>query len=124
MRFLVTEARARADVPYELLCDQLRAAQSTPPEVNVLFALHRSLPELPCGDIELIPASPTLLNMPWGFTFVVDQRRENDRCQVLFDAHQHDPASVRRFIDRYLALAEAATARPDQPLSDLHAALT
>jgi Condensation domain len=124
VRFLVTEARARADVPYELLCDQLRAAQSTPPEVNVLFAIHRSLPELPCGDIELVPASPTLLNMPWGFTFIVDQRRENDRCQVLFDAHQYDPAGVRRFIDRYLAFAEAATARPDQPLSDLHAALT
>jgi hypothetical protein len=61
--------------------------------------------------------------MPWGFTFVVDQRRERDGCQVLFDAHLYDPAGVRRFIDRYLALAGAATARPDQPLSDLHTGL-
>jgi hypothetical protein len=123
VRFLVTEARARADIPYELLCDELRAAQCTPPRVNALFAVHPSLPELPCGDIELVPASPTLVTMPWGFTFVIDQRRENDRCQVLFDAQQYDPAGVRRFIDLYVALAEAAAADPHRALGDLQRGL-
>jgi hypothetical protein len=123
VRFLVTEARTRADIPYELLCDELRAAQCSPPGVNALFAVHPSLPELPCGDIELVPASPTLVTMPWGFTFVIDQRRENDRCQVLFDAHQYDPADVRRFIDLYVALAEAAAAHPHRALRDLHGGL-
>ncbi|HEY6654523.1 MAG TPA: condensation domain-containing protein, partial [Solirubrobacterales bacterium] len=123
VRFLVTETRARADVPYELLSDELRVAKCTPPQVNALFAVHPSLPELPCGDIELVPASPTLRTMPWGFTFVIDQRRENDRCQVLFDAHQYDPAGVRRFIDRYVALAEAAAADPHRALGDLHRGL-
>jgi condensation domain-containing protein len=123
VRFLVTEARARADIPYELLCDELRAAECTPPEINALFAFIPSLPELPCGEVELVPASPALVTMPWGFTFRMDQRREGDRCMALFDAHLYDPAGVRRFIDRYIALAQAATADPDRPLSELHAAL-
>jgi hypothetical protein len=61
--------------------------------------------------------------MPWGFTFRMDQRREGDRGLTLFDAHLYDPAGVRRFIDRYIALAQAATAHPDRPLAELHAAL-
>ncbi len=43
---------------------------------------------------------------------------------ALFDAHLYDRAGVRRFIDRYIALAQAATADPDRPLSELHAALS
>jgi Condensation domain len=124
VRFMVTEARARADVPYELLCDELRAAECIPPEINTLFAFIPSLPELPCGEVELIPASPALVTMPWGFTFRMDERREGDRCMTLFDARLYDPAGVRRFIDRYVAFAEAATAHPDSPLSDLYAGLS
>jgi hypothetical protein len=71
----------------------------------------------------VIPASPALVTMPWGFTFTIDQGRERDRCQALFDAHLYDPAGVRGFIDRYIGLAEQAAAHPDQPLSDLRAAL-
>jgi Condensation domain len=124
VRFLVREARARADIPYELLCDQLRAAQCTPPQINALFALIPPLPELPCGDVELVPARPAHLTMPWGFTFTLDQRRESDRCHVSFNAHLYDPDGVRRFVNRYIALAEASAAHPEQPLSDVHATLT
>jgi hypothetical protein len=123
VRFLVAEARQQAELPYGLLCDELRNAQSTPPEVNVLFAFIRSLPELPCGDIELVPATPPLVTMPWGFTFRIDQGRERDGCRVLFDANRYDPASVRRFTDRYARFADEAAAHPDRPLADLHAAL-
>ena len=122
VRFLVTEARARADVPYELLCHELRTAGCTPPEINTLFAFIPSLPELPCGEIELVPATPALVTMPWGFTFRMDQRPDGDRGMALFDARLYDPAGVRRFIDRYIALARAASAHPDRPLSELHSA--
>jgi hypothetical protein len=52
----------------------------------------------------------------------MDQRREGDRGLTLFDAHLYETAGARRFIDRYIALAQAATADPDRPLAELHAA--
>jgi condensation domain-containing protein len=123
VRFLVTEARARADIPYELLCEGLGVSECIPPEIHALFAFIPSLPELPCGEIELLPATPALVTMPWGFTLRMDEGPEGDSCHAFFDAHLHDPERVRSFIDRYLALAERAVAQPDQPLSDLHTSL-
>jgi amino acid adenylation domain-containing protein len=121
--FILAETAARSDLPYQLVCEELRAVGRIPPEIRAIFAVRQPMPELPFGTAEWVPPSPSSLAMPWGFSFTIDQGDESDRCQTTFDAHLHDPAAVRRFIDRYAALAEAAADDPDRPLGELHAAL-
>ena len=120
---ILAEASARSDLPYEQLSDELRASGQIPPEIRAIFAVRGQLPDLPFAKTELLPPGPVFVTMPWGFSFLLDHTEEANRCQVAFDAHLHDPAAVRRFVDRYRALAEAASARPDEPLGDLHRGL-
>jgi amino acid adenylation domain-containing protein len=123
VRFVIREARARAEIPHEDVLTEMSREGRPAPEITAIFGMRRPPPELPFGDAEWRPATVALLTMPWGFTFTVDQRRESDRCQVAFDANLHDPLGVREFINGYADLAEAAGARPDDPLGDLHVGL-
>jgi amino acid adenylation domain-containing protein len=120
---ILAEATARSDLPYEQLCDELRASGRVPPEIRAIFAVRGQLPDLPFAKTELVSPGPVFVTMPWGFSFLLDQSEETNRCQVAFDAHLHDPVTVREFVDRYRALAEAASSRPDDPLGDLHRVL-
>jgi acyl carrier protein len=122
-RSVLFEAAARADLPYERLCEELRAMGREPPEVKAIFGVRTPMPELPFGMVEHLPPGLTRLSMPWGFNFTIDQGAESERCQAAFDATLYDPVGVRRFIDRYTALAEAVSARPSEPLGDLHYAV-
>lgn len=123
VRLILIESIARSDLPYQLLCEELRTSGRVPPEINAIFSVRSPMPHLPFGKVEQIPEDPTLMSMPWGFNFTVDQLEESHRCQADFDAHLHDPAAVRRFIDRYAGLAEVAGGNPDRPLSDLYPGL-
>jgi hypothetical protein len=123
VRYILIEASARGELPYEQLCDDLRASGRIPPEIRAIFGVRPPMPELPFGKAEQIPPGRDLVAMPWGFSFTVDQGEESNRCEVAFDAHLYDPAGVREFIDRYAGLAEAAGADPDRPLGELHADL-
>jgi amino acid adenylation domain-containing protein len=123
VRFILAEAMARSDLPYQLVCDELLACGQVPPEINAIFAVRYPMPHLPFGKAEQIPPSPSLITMPWGFSFNVDQQEESNRCRVDFDAHLYDPSEVRRFIDRYAGLAEVAGGSPDRPLGDLYPGL-
>jgi amino acid adenylation domain-containing protein len=123
VRLILIESIARSDLPYQLLCEELRRSGRVPPEINAIFSVRSPMPHLPFGKVEQIPEDPTLMSMPWGFNFTVDQLEESHRCQADFDAHLHDPAAVRRFIDRYTGLAEVAGGNPDRPLGDLYPGL-
>jgi acyl carrier protein len=121
VRFVLLEAVARGDLPYEQLAEELRDSGREPPEIRAIFGSRSPMPELPFGKAELLPAGPARVTMPWGFSFSIDQGQESERCHTAFDARQYDPAEVRRFIDRYAALAESVCAHPDAPLRDLYA---
>jgi hypothetical protein len=123
VRLILIESIARSDLPYQLVCEELRASGRIPPEINAIFSVRSPMPDLPFGKVEQIPKEPTLMSMPWGFNFTVDQQEESHRCQVDFDAHLYDPSAVRRFIDRYAGLAEVAGGSPDRPLGDLYPGL-
>ncbi|HSD24801.1 MAG TPA: AMP-binding protein [Solirubrobacterales bacterium] len=120
---ILVEAMARSDLPYEQLCDELRESGRTPPEVNAIFQVRPPMPALTFGKADETPPRSGPSAMPWGFSFVVDQGEESDRCAVAFDAHLHDPVAVREFVDRYAGLAEATAAKPDASLAGLHRAL-
>ncbi|HEY7121761.1 MAG TPA: condensation domain-containing protein, partial [Solirubrobacterales bacterium] len=121
VRFVLLEAVARGDLPYEQLAEELRASGREPPEIRAIFGSRPPMPELPFGKAELLPAGPARVSMPWGFSFSIDQGQESERCHTAFDAHIYEPAAIRRFIDRYAGLAESVCARPDAPLRDLYA---
>jgi len=121
--FLLVEAIAHSDLPHQLVREELAVAGGSAPEIDAIFAVHYPLPEIPFGEAEPLLPNPRLLDVPWGFTFTLDQGDEARRCLTTFDAHLYDPASVRRFVDRYVALAEVAGANPDRRLGDLHPTL-
>jgi non-ribosomal peptide synthetase component F len=123
VQYILAEATAHSDLPYEQLCDELLEQGRVPPEINAIFSVRTPMPETAWLKSEQLPLRDGRLTMPWGFSFTVDQDEESNRCQVAFDANLHDRAGVRRFIDRYAGLAEAAAAAPDRPLGGLFRAL-
>jgi hypothetical protein len=123
VRSVVIEASARSEVPYEQVCEELRAGGTTPPEIKAIFHARNPMPDLAFAGIEMTPLRPSGPPIPWGFTFAVDQLHESDRCPVAFDPGLHDPGAVRRFIERFKHFAEQVGADPDRPLRELHASL-
>jgi amino acid adenylation domain-containing protein len=123
VRYILAEATAHSDLPYEQLCEELRAAGFIPPEIKAIFSVWTPMPEATWLTAVQIPLVERRVMMPWGFTFTVDQTGETGGGYVSFDAHLHDRGEVRRFIDLYTGLAEATAAAPDRPLGELHRAL-
>ena len=86
-----------------------------PPEIRLIFnPVDRHPPRI--SELELTLLRRRYEGMPWGFTIGLDRSREASDCGVAFDARIHDPAGVRRFLDRFRALAAQVGAHPDTPL--------
>jgi hypothetical protein len=119
VREVVAEAKARSEMPYELLAEELRRGGTPPPELNALFYLRSRWPDLRVAGIELGPPRYTIVGMPWGFSFIIDPNRESDWCLTMFDARIHDPKGVRSFIERYRRFAARVVAKPSRRLRRL-----
>ena len=114
----LADAGARRQVPYERICAELRESGSEPPEIRALFQIYERW-EVDFGDVEAEPPDYWFPGVPWGFTFVVDPRRDRDRCVARFDPRIYDPAAVRLFVDRFRRLAARVAAEPERPLGEL-----
>jgi amino acid adenylation domain-containing protein len=62
-----------------------------------------------------VPRNPI---MPWGFSMNVFGTSDRQECHVSFNAHLHDPAAVRRFVDRLFGLLDAVSRGPNVPLRE------
>jgi hypothetical protein len=119
VRPAVIEMSAHSEVPYEELCEDLRASDVTPPELTSIFSATDPMPRIRFADLEMTPLRRVFGSMPWGFTMGVDRNWEAERCMARFDARIHDPDAVRSFVERYGRLLESICADPDRPLGDL-----
>jgi amino acid adenylation domain-containing protein len=118
VRARVIETSQHSDLPYEELCDQLRAQGIEPPEIRLIFNPFVS-PAIRIPGLEITPMRRTYATMPWGFSFNPNQHREANECEVSFDARIHDPDGVRRFLARFRRLADEVCAQPDRGLDSL-----
>lgn len=116
---VVNEIEARGEIPYEKLCEQLRASGVTPPEIRVIFSVSEQTRTLRFGEVELIWEERRMESMPWGFTLAIDQHNEHRRNRAAYDARNYDPAGVQRFLDRYRRLLRGIADTPGSPLVEL-----
>jgi NRPS condensation-like uncharacterized protein len=118
---VVIETKARGEIPYDRLCEELHRSGTPPPELSAMFLIRGRWPPLGSAGIELDPPSYTTLGMPWGFTFLIDPHRECERWMATFDARIHDPDAVRDFIERYRRLTREVFRKPRRRLRRLRA---
>lgn len=116
---VVSEIEARGEIPYEKLCEQLRAGGVTPPEIKVIFSVTEQTRSLRFGEVELIREERRIGTMPWGFTLAINKQNEDRRNRAAYDARIYDPAGVQCFIDHYRRLLGDIAEAPGATLSEL-----
>src|SRR5262249_40284047 len=130
VRGQILEAYAHSEIPYEMLCDELRRHRETVPEIKAIFHVFRHQTwTIDFANIRLIRTQGKQETIPWGFTLVVDDQNETkcqiddqhtqELCQVAFDPRIYDPSDVRIFVERYKQLLDCASRNPNTPLSEL-----
>lgn len=122
VRRTVVDVGSHVSVPWEQLSAQLRERGVAIPMVWARFVAWPVIAPMTLGGVT-VEALPRRCTELWGFRLGVNQPYESDRCWAEFDPCLHDPAAVRRFLNRLTAFVAAICAAPDRPLSELHAAM-
>jgi Condensation domain len=119
VREVVVETKAHGEIPHDRLCEELHRSGTPPPEITAMFHRRGRWPPLECAGIELHAPEYMTLEMPWGFSFLVETDSEKEVWGAKFDARIHDPEAVRRFTERYVTLARRVVAKPNRRLRRL-----
>jgi acyl carrier protein len=114
----VLAASSWSQLPFDLLCADLRDHGLSPPDIRVVFDVAEGLPRELCG-LEVTPVRSVPAAMPWEFSLMMDRRWEAGECRAQFDARIHDPDGVRAFIRRFQRLLAAVCSEPDRPIADV-----
>jgi Condensation domain/Phosphopantetheine attachment site len=114
----VSDARARCELPYEQLCEELRQQGVNPPEIRVIFGVTHHTAPVRLGSAEITWQERQQGSMPWGFSLRFNQHRE-DRCSVSCDARLYEPKGVRALLERFCCFLDAASRNPDLQLDEL-----
>jgi amino acid adenylation domain-containing protein len=118
-RNMLNEASAYAELPYEMLCRQLRERGVEPPKIRAIFHQAADSRDLRFAGLRMSRVKRVGSSMPWGFTLEVSRDREALACSAHFDARRHNPAKVHAFVGRYQALLDRAARDPDRTVGDL-----
>jgi non-ribosomal peptide synthetase component F len=112
------ETIAHSELPFDKIHEQLRAVGTTLPRTQITFMLSRDHSDQQFGGLILSDESRSIGTMPQGCLFHVDANKAGN-CQVRFDAGLYEPKEMRRLLDRYLRLLEAASREPGLPIGQL-----
>ncbi len=112
VRKMVGEAQARAEIPCERLREQMSERGANPPDIRVVFAVSEHTGPVRFGGLEVVWLTRRMEGMPWGFSVTFDQHHEEHGCRASFDTRLHDPARVRKWLDRFVRLLNAASESP------------
>ncbi len=119
VRDVALAAYAHQDLPFELLVEELepeRRARGNP-LFQVMFGSHAdSMVEvdLPGLEFELLEHAATSTRMDLEVHFV--EREESVGVMLIYDTDLFDHQTIRRMLEHWRRLAEAAVACPDLPL--------
>jgi amino acid adenylation domain-containing protein len=116
------DAYARQDVPFERLVEELHPERdpSRAPLVQVLFALQeRAAPAFPGSGlrVEELPCPTGAAKLDLSLSLAPDG--DGLRGAIEASADLFDPATVRRYADRFAALLEGIVADPSAPIARL-----
>jgi non-ribosomal peptide synthetase component F/acyl carrier protein len=119
----VLETERHGTIPYEHLCDEMRAQGVVPPEIRMIFASAQAQKPVRLGEVEMTLLDRKIESMPWGFNLRLDQREGIGNCLLAFDAGLYHPEGARAWTDRLNRLLEAVASSPDRLIADLLASL-
>ncbi|CAN5909903.1 hypothetical protein BH11VER1_BH11VER1_09830 [soil metagenome] len=114
-------AQARAEIPYEQLCEELRKSGSNPPEIRMIFRTSDRAPFIRFGGLELTRIdwrAQLKARMPWGFSLDFDKSDVEHGCCAFFDANLYDPTGVHDLIQRLCRFLDAAGLQPDLSMAE------
>jgi hypothetical protein len=115
----VIETQARAEIPHDELCRELRKAGVKPLKFEMIFGVSDHTAPVRFGGVELTWLERRMEAMPSGFTLTFDQHNEEHRCWAAFDARSYDPASARKFIGRLVRLIKVTSCHPTLAVATL-----
>ncbi len=119
VRGIVLEAQEHAHIPFEELCEELRASGVQPPRLRVVFAISDERPRH-FGGLMLERQPGMMAAMPVCFTVVMNRTQEDRLCHASFDATVCDPQAVRSLLNRFGRFLHALKESPDAPMGVLH----
>ncbi|WP_433260468.1 amino acid adenylation domain-containing protein [Actinosynnema sp. CS-041913] len=127
VRQVTIEAYSNADVPFEVLVDELapRRDPSTTPLVQTMFMLaddRRALP-VDMGGVRLEFEPFGLGSAKFDVFLYLWRRPDGLTCALEYRPELFDEETMRRFAAHYTDLLAAAAAEPDKPLADTAAEL-
>ena len=121
VRDRVLETMAHAEVPFELLQQELRGRGVAVGELRVILGIAHLRP-LDSGSLDIkrlsLPRTQANTVMPWGFSLHI-QENGDGKSSASFDASLYDPDGVRRFVERYGRFLDAIAADADHTVEFL-----
>lgn len=108
-------------IPYDNLCEALRAEGVTIPAISAIFSISHHHDRVQFGGLEITRLSYLTDSMPWGFSMNFDPDDEEHEWRTSFDARKYDPAKVQAFLDRFRGFLETVSLQPDLPISEIAA---
>ncbi|HSJ02117.1 MAG TPA: condensation domain-containing protein, partial [Verrucomicrobium sp.] len=120
VRTLVTEVHGRADLPYEVLCQELRQGGVEPPEVRVIFSISGRLPPMSVAGLQIMPVKGRSHRMPWGMSLLFHRWTESQDCNCNFDANLYESEGMRALLETYKTMLALVAEFPDVPMHQLH----
>lgn len=122
VRDVTLGAFAHQDVPFEKLVEELQPERDTSrtPLFQVMFSLQNApLPPLKMGDIEISLLDDETEVSPFDLSFDVTERDDGLLCTLEYNTDLFHGATVKRMVQHFAVLLDAAVTDPSASLSDL-----
>jgi amino acid adenylation domain-containing protein len=122
VREVTLGAFANQDIPFEMLVQELKPERDTSrtPLFQVMFSLQNApQPPLRMGDVEIsLLVDETEVSL-FDLSFDVTERAEGLLCTLEYNTDLFDGATIRRMLEHFAMLLEAAVTDPSASLSAL-----
>lgn len=120
VRDVTLGAFAHQDVPFEKLVEELQPERDTSrtPLFQVMFSLQNApLPPMRMGDVEISLLDDETEVSPFDLSFDVMERADGLLCTAEYNTDLFDSATVRRMLNHFAVLLDAAVNDPSTSLS-------
>lgn len=122
VREVTLGAFAHQDVPFEMLVQELQPERDTSrtPLFQVMFSLQNApQPAMKMGDIEIDMLDEETEVSPFDLSFDVTEREDGLLCILEYNTDLFDSATIRRMLDHFTVLLDAAVTDQSARLSAL-----
>ncbi|MBY0587264.1 AMP-binding protein [bacterium] len=114
----IADAREHAEIPYQLLCQELKQRRRSWPAIHAIITTTDLFAPSDVGGLKVSPPERLVETMPWGLSLSVVQH-VGDLWRCEFDARRFDLAELQTFLARCEQLFDLLSLRPDQPLAEV-----